>query len=97
MYVIHIKKHAPLKSGSQLIFFIFIGVYRTHSGNIDGFIDELSTIFTKLPEFLRRKVMLFGDFNVNLLNEISLPAQQTYNIYDVILVCACKIAYNKPT
>ena len=44
-----------------------LGVYRPHSGTVEGFTRELNIIFNKEPSFLRKNVILLGDLNVNLL------------------------------
>ena len=41
--------------------------YRPHSGKVEGFTRELNIIFNKEPSILRRKVIVLGDLNVNLL------------------------------
>ena len=53
--------------------YIVVGIYRPHSGNVDGFVDELGEILSNIPRPLRKKVILIGDFNVNLLNDSSSP------------------------
>ena len=52
-----------------LIQYYFVAIYRPHSGNVSEFCNALSNIFTRIPNLRNNKVILVGDFNVNLLRE----------------------------
>ena len=65
-----------------------IGIYRPHSGTINGFLLELEAIFN-LPALRNKRCFLAGDFNIRLNNESSenqqfIEAMRSYHFYPVI-------------
>ena len=48
--------------------FYIIGIYRPHTGTIHNFITSLTEIFSQIPDLNRNKVLITGDFNINLLS-----------------------------
>ena len=47
--------------------YYILGVYRPHSGTLDGFTNELSSMFCEVACVIRHKISIFGDLKVNLL------------------------------
>ena len=56
-----------LKIGS--IQYFIVAIYRPHSGNAYDFCGAVSSIFTEIPNLRSNKVILVGNFIVNLLRE----------------------------
>ena len=55
-----------LKTNRRTIY--ILGIYRPHSGSVEGFIDQLGIILNKIPNVSCKNVILLGDMNINLLN-----------------------------
>ena len=48
-----------------------VGIYRPHTGTNNNFITSLTELLNQIPDLNRNKVLITGDFNINLLsNEI---------------------------
>ena len=65
-----------------------IGIYRPHSGTVDGFIHEIETVLCS-PIISNRRCCLSGDFNINLILENSntnrfIECLHSYHFYPVI-------------
>ena len=77
MCTLHIES-CSIEVKTVMSTFIVIGIYRPHSGNVDGLILELESIFTRIPFFLRKKVILIGDFSINMFHEDTVPVQHLF-------------------
>ena len=75
-----------IKVDNDLIY--FFGIYRPHSGTIDGFISELTRVIQN-PMFDNKRCCMAGDMNINLLIESNdnrryIEFLQSYHYFPVI-------------
>ena len=71
---IHLESCAIKITVGGKVYYI-LGVYRPHSGSVDGFIRELSLFLSDVPILLRSNLIIIGDLNINLFRHESNQVQ----------------------